>query len=590
MTSQERPRETSTSRAEEALAQAGAGGDGRTRAGRELSAAVRAVLGEGADLRFAQRDALAALAGSDTVLVARSGAGKTAVYQVASRLLGGLTLVLSPLVALQRDQVRGLVEDGHRAALLNSTLSAREERDVVERVRAGEVDLLLLAPEQLAREATTELLAAADVRLVVVDEAHCVSDWGHDFRPDFLQIGPAVRRLGGPRVLALTATASPAVRRDVVERLALDDAAVVVDDVDRPNIHLAVRAAADVGARDAAVVDEVVAACRSAEGGAGAAGGAEDASGDGAGCVGIVYVQTRAQVDAVADALERRGLAPARYHGGLPPDQRYAVADLFLEGTIDLVVATSAFGMGVDRPDVRLVVHAGPPSSLDAYYQEVGRAGRDGEPARALLVHTGSDSSLGFFYAAGGGPRAATVRAVVAPLQHAGTRGLTRRELAEAADLTPRTLSRALGALTQLGVVAPAEGGRTRWVGGEENGTQVAARVDAERERRRRLDESAVEMVQRYAGTDDCRRRLLLELLGESHPQRCGACDSCDAGTSGDVVDATFAGGQRVRHRAFGPGVVASVEQGTVTVLFEEEGYKTLALGLVEEHDLLESA
>ncbi|WP_298991738.1 RecQ family ATP-dependent DNA helicase [uncultured Pseudokineococcus sp.] len=536
-----------------------------------LAAAVVEVLGEGAVLRDAQRRALEALAHADTLLVARSGAGKTAVYQIASRLAGGLTLVVSPLVALQRDQARTLAEGGQRAGLVNSTLRPAEQAEALRAAAAGELDLLLLAPEQLARPATTEALAAADVRLVVVDEAHVVSDWGHDFRPDYLQLGAAARAAGAERLLALTATASPAVRRDVVERLGLVDPEVVVDDVDRPNIHLAVRAAGDRAARDRAVVDEVVAACEG-------------------GCCGIVYVQTRADVDAVADALERRGLAPARYHGGLSPDERYAVADLFLDGTLDLVVATSAFGMGVDRPDVRFVVHAGPSGSLDAYYQEVGRAGRDGEPAWALLVHTGTDSSLGRFHASGGGPRTATVRAVVPALQRAGEAGLTRAELAEEADVSPRTLSRVLGALVQVGVAAPAEDGRTRWVDGDATGTQVAEMLTAERERRRRLDESAVEMVERYAGTDDCRRRLLLELLGEEHPQRCGACDSCDAGTARDVEDAAWRSGQRVHHGRFGDGVVASVDTETVTVLFEDEGYKTLGVRLVEEHDLLESA
>lgn len=571
------PAATGGSGCVEALAQAragvgGTGGRARRRDRRLLEDAVGGVLGAGTGLREVQARALRGLAASDTLLVARSGAGKSAVYQVAGTLLGGLTLVLSPLIALQRDQIASLRAGGRRAEVLNSTLGAAQQREVLQRAAEGALDVLLLAPEQLVREETAEALSTARVRLVVVDEAHCVSDWGHDFRPDFLQIGPATARLGGPRVLALTATASPSVRRDVVERLGLRDAVVVVDDVDRPNIHLAARACADRGTRDAAVVDEVVSA---AEGGCGAA---------------VVYVQTRAEVAAVADSLERRGLAPARYHGGLSPEERYVVADLFLDGTIDLVVATSAFGMGVDRADVRLVVHAGPPPSLDAYYQEIGRAGRDGRPARALLVHGGGDSSLGRFYASGGGPRPATLRAVVRALREAVPGGLSRGELAQRADVSSRTLARALGALTQLGVVAAGGGGRTRWVGGDETGPQVVARVADERESRRRLDRSAVEMVERYAGTDDCRRRLLLELLGEEHPERCGACDSCDAGTSREVEDVRYRTGQRVQHAVFGEGVVASVESGALTVLFEDKGYRTLGTELVEEHHLLESA
>lgn len=542
-----------------------------------LAEAVSAVLGEGAELRRAQARALTAVAERDTLLVARAGAGKTAVYQIASRLGGGLTLVVSPLLSLQRNQLQTLEEAGHRAALLNSTLRASEQEDVLERAASGGLEMLLLAPEQLVRQQVVEALGRADVRLVVVDEAHCVSDWGHDFRPDYLQVGPTARRLGDVRVLALTATASPAVRRDVVDKLEMRDPEVVVDDVDRPNIHLAVRPAADRDRRDAAVVERV------------RRGRTEEQYGAPPGA-GIVYAQTRSDAEHIAHALREEGLEADVYHAGLKGEERDAVADRFLGGRSDLVVATSAFGMGVDRADVRFVVHAGPPPNLDSYYQEIGRAGRDGDPAWALLVHTESDASLGRFYASGGGPRPATVRGVVAALQQAGPQGLSRSDLAERSGVTAQTASRALGPLTQEGLVGPGDEGRTVWRGGDVTGQQVVDRLAQARERRQRLDTSAVEVVERYLATKDCRRRLMLEMLGEEHPQRCENCDRCDAGTASDVVEATFRPGQRVSHSTFGAGQVSAVDADTVTVLFDDEGYRTLSADLVESEHLLEHA
>ena len=244
-------------------------------------------------------------------------------------------------------------------------------------------------PSSSAGTPSCESLAQAEVGLVVVDEAHCVSEWGHDFRPDYLQVGTAVRRLGHPRVLAMTATASQQVRDDVLERLGLDGAEVVVGDVDRPNIHLAAQDVADPRAAELAVLDAVAARTGAT----------------------IVYAQTRADVERLVEALRAQDVDAEGYHAGMPARRREQVQDDFVGGRSDVVVATSAFGMGIDRADVRLVVHAGPPPSLDAYYQEVGRAGRDGEPASALLVHRAEDFALGRYLRSSGGPRPDTLRA-----------------------------------------------------------------------------------------------------------------------------------------------------------------------------------
>ncbi|MCC2315123.1 RecQ family ATP-dependent DNA helicase [Cellulomonas xiejunii] len=516
--------------------------------GTRLDEAVQRVLGEGSALRQAQRDALAGLAVHDTVLVARTGAGKTAVYAIATLLAARLTVVVSPLIALQRDQERALEEAGLRVASVSSARTAREQRDALEAAGSGGLDVLLLGPEQLQRSVVLDALSGADVGLVVVDEAHCVAEWGHDFRPDYLLVGSAVRRLGAPRLLALTATASTHVRDEIIARLGMRDPRVLVHDADRPNIWLGARPAASQDERDAVV-------CRLAAEEPGAV---------------IVYARTRAHCEELAERLA--SVRPASvYHAGLPAAERAATQDRFLSGEDDLVVATSAFGMGIDRPDVRLVVHAGPPATLDQYYQEVGRAGRDEEPARAVVVVRAQDHALARYQRSGGGPRPATLLRVLHAL--ATTPG-DQATLAEATGLGRRTVARALGTLQHVGAVRD-DGGTLR-LADDADARQVLADVHEARARRARLEASRVDLVRTYTDTTDCRRRLLLELLGEERRDPCGLCDSCDGGTSMAVSAQRVRPGRRVHHQEFGDGSVTVVEAERVTVLFEDRGYVTL--------------
>ncbi|MBO9570035.1 MAG: RecQ family ATP-dependent DNA helicase [Cellulomonas iranensis] len=525
-----------------------------------LDDAVIRVLGEGARLRDAQRDALGGLPDHDTLLVARTGAGKTAVYAIATLLAGRLTVVVSPLVALQRDQERALREAGLRVASVSSARTARQQRDALTAARDGALDVLLLGPEQLQRGVVADALAAADVGLVVVDEAHCVAEWGHDFRPDYLLVGRAVERLGAPRLLALTATASTHVREEVVARLGMRDPRVVVHDADRPNIWLGARPAATEADRDAAVRDAVA---------------------DEPGAV-IVYGRTRAQCERLAALLAQDRLAEV-YHAGLRAAERAATQDRFLSGASDLVVATSAFGMGIDRPDVRLVVHAGAPSTLDQYYQEVGRAGRDEEPARGLVVHRAEDETLARRQRGGAGPRPATLTRLLDALPAPAD---DQAELARRSGLGRRTVARALATLQQAGAVEVADGELVAVPG---TGVRALLRdVRAERERRERLEASRVELVRTYTGTTDCRRRLLLELLGEVRRDPCGRCDSCDEGTALPAGGSRVRPGQLVRHAEFGRGTVSVVEAERVTVLFEDRGYVTLDTEIALDAELLE--
>lgn len=517
------------------------------------------------DLRPGQREAIAALLdGRDVLLVLPTGAGKSAVYQLPGLELPGPTLVVSPLIALQQDQVRSLLElgdDDARAAAVSSAVPAAERRAALEAAAAGELEFLFLSPEQLANDEVLDAVRAARPSLVAVDEAHCVSTWGHDFRPEYLRVGERLDTLDPrPRVLALTATASPPVREDVAERLHLRDAAVIVRGFARPGIALEVVRAVEAADRDRAVVERVRA---EAEHG-----------------VGIVYVGTRRRTTEVADALAEAGLRTAAYHGGLRRAERDEAQRRFTEDEVDVVVATSAFGMGIDKPDVRFVVHADVPGSPDSYYQEVGRAGRDGEPAVAVLFYRPEDLGLQRYFAVGV-PDRDDLREVARALGRGGPDDRAPSAPGERARL-PRRLAR-LRALVE----------DARALAGEDARPAAVADVAHElAEARRRVDDSRLQMMRAYAETPQCRRQFLLAYLGEELPEPCGRCDTCWAGTAeeraADDASAPWSTGTTVRHPEFGEGTVMGYEgDDRVTVLFETHGYRTLSLDAVTDQGLL---
>lgn len=513
------------------------------------------------------------MAGRDALAVLPTGAGKSAIYQVPALLLEGPTLVVSPLLALQRDQMEGIDDSrAPEAVAVNSAQRAGDTRHAWDAVREGTAEYLFLSPEQLAKDDVLDELAELGVSFFVVDEAHCVSAWGHDFRPDYLRLGTAIERLGHPPVLALTATAALPVRRDIVARLGLRDPVEVVASFDRPNLRLAVERESDDRRKRSAVVVRV-------------SGLMSDPATRG----GLVYVASRKDAEHYAGELAQLGHRAAAYHAGMKAADREEVHEKFLDDRLDVVVATSAFGMGIDKPDVRFVVHASAPESLDSYYQQIGRAGRDGEPAEISLFYRPEDLHLQTFLTAGRAPEDVLAEVAQALEEHDGP--VRTAELAEDVDASAAKRTRAVNLLEQAGALGTTEDGRLELLDPARTPRQAVREAVEVSEAHQRLIRSRIEMMRGYADTTGCRRQFLLGYFGEELPHPCGNCDTCAAGTAEEhaSADAPFPVNTAVRHREWGDGVVMSVEPDRLTVLFDQEGYKTLAAEAVRTQHLLET-
>jgi ATP-dependent DNA helicase RecQ len=521
-------------------------------------------------LRPGQEEAITALLeGRDTLAVMPTGAGKSAIYQIAGSLIPGATIVVSPLIALQQDQVEAIAEDDvGGAALLNSTLRVAEREEALEEFERGVTEFLFLAPEQFANEELLARLHAVEPSLFVVDEAHCISEWGHDFRPEYLRLGAVIEALGRPRVLALTATASPPVQREIVERLAMRDPKVIVRGFDRPNIRLSVESFSDAEEKSAALIARVVDAPKP----------------------GIVYAATRKHTEELAADLGARSVRAVAYHAGIAAAERACIQDAFMSDAADVIVATTAFGMGVDKPNVRFVYHLDVSDSVDAYYQEIGRAGRDGEPAEAILFFRPEDLNLRRFFAASGQVNEEQLEQVAEAVQ-ASTGPLEVAEIREDVNLSKTKVSVAINRLEDVGVVAVLPTGAVVATG-DEDVTEAAAEAASAQEHLRKFAQSRIEMMRGYADTRDCRREYLLNYFGESSAPPCGNCDNCETGLvpAQSVAEHPFPLKSRVDHRVWGSGMVMRYEGDTMVVLFDSVGYRTLAIDLVLAKALLTPA
>lgn len=507
------------------------------------------------------------LNGHDTLAVMPTGGGKSAIYQIAAQFFDGPTVVISPLIALQRDQAASLEEQGIGSAdVLNSSETGGDRAAAIEDFEERGDAFLFMAPEQFNDEQILERVRKAKPALFVVDEAHCVSEWGHSFRPEYLRLGAVIDALGHPRVLALTATASPPVRDEIVERLHLDNASVIVKGFNRPNIWLGVEHFHDERTQKASLLDRVVEAEKP----------------------GIVYVSTKKHTEEIAEALRERGVTAIHYHAGMGARERKETERRFMEDEVEVMVATIAFGMGVDKRNVRFVFHYDISDSVDSYYQEIGRAGRDGEPARAILFYRSQDLALHQFFSGGGKPDGADLTRVMQVVEE--REGPVCAEAVR--DDTDISLAKVHTALTRLEDVGLVETLPTGEVTERESHASIVEAVESAltaEEEHRAFERSRIEMMRGYAETYDCRREYLLNYFGEGFDPPCCSCDNCESGRykEAEATEQPFALTARVVHSALGPGMVERYEDNKIVVLFDKLGYKALDLAFVEETGVL---
>lgn len=451
----------------------------------------------------------AAMNGKDTLIIMPTGSGKSLCFQLPALALPGTTIVVSPLIALMKDQADDLRGRGIPTAVLNSTLPAADRPQVLDDVLAEKYDFVYTTPEQLARPDVRELLGRMRVDLFVVDEAHCVSQWGHDFRPDYLALGRAIDAIADrPPVLALTATATEDVVDDVLTQLGIPDADVVHTGFYRPNLTLVVRHAEG----DAAKREKLVEVLDETDG------------------TGIVYAATVKAVDELVEFLQDWGVDALGYHGRMTPKKRAEAQDRLMAGGVKALVATNAFGLGIDKPDIRFVVHYHLPGTVEAFYQEFGRAGRDGQPATGVLLYDPADTKLQRFFGGGRYPGEADLVNVY----HAVGRLADNPEPPTAAEIqaispVPKgRLKLCLDLLAARGVLRPAAAGRYALARRGLDRDQVAREARAYRDRQERDAVKLARLVE-YAEGKGCRWHQVLTYFGDDTLPggRCGHCDEC---------------------------------------------------------------
>ena len=507
------------------------------------------------------------MAGEPTLAVMPTGAGKSLCYQLPALLLPGATLVVSPLIALMKDQCDKLRELGIAAVQLNSAVDADEIEAAEKAIVDGDAKIVFTTPERLADAEFLDRVATHPVGLVVVDEAHCISQWGHDFRPAFLEIGSALPRLGKPTILALTATATDAVIDDIARQLGVPRFAVVSTGLYRPNLHYRVLQVTNEGDK----LQRAITLVATSEG------------------PGLVYTATVKAAEAVHAALRDAGIDAVLYHGKLGAAERKARQDDFMAGRARVMVATNAFGLGIDKTDTRFVVHYQMPAGLDAYYQESGRAGRDGEIADCTLLFLRSDKAVQQFFLAGRYPTKEDVADLYGALQGraAADGAWTLEALQQALDRPRAKLQVALRLLRHQGVVAQERDGSL---------TLTRAGLDADAldklllsyRKKRESDRAMLERMVFYGQTGRCRWKVLLDNFDESEGfESCGTCDNCIR------IAAAFAAAEREQERdrdagdSHAAGAEAQSSRGAIAARAASPGAAPAASSLPERGEIV---